>query len=39
MKGYTVESGYMGYLDGAYFLFEDERDYIEAYVETKQKCH
>ncbi len=33
MKGYTVDSGYMGYLDGAYLLFADESDYREAYLE------
>lgn len=29
MKGYVVESGYMGYVDGQYLLFADESDYIE----------
>ena len=24
MKGYVVENGYMGYLDGKYVLFADE---------------
>lgn len=38
MKGYIVESGYMGYLEGAYQLFADERDYREAYEEA-QECH
>lgn len=33
MKGYTVDSGYMGYLDGAYLLFADENDYRETYLE------
>lgn len=32
MKGYTVENGYMGYVDGAYMLFASETDYTE-YVE------
>ncbi len=27
MKGYTVESGYMGYVDGVYMLFASEADY------------
>ena len=27
MKGYVVENGYMGYLDGKYVLFADESDY------------
>lgn len=31
MKGYVVESGYMGYLDGEYVLFADENDYEDAY--------
>ena len=30
MKGYVVENGYMGYLDGKYVLFADESDYEEA---------
>lgn len=34
MKGYTVDNGYMGYLEGAYFLFADESDYRDAYCET-----
>ncbi len=29
MKGYYVNEGYMGYVDGAYRLFADERDYLE----------
>ena len=29
MKGYTVESGFMGYVDGDYLLFADETDYRE----------
>ncbi len=32
MKGYTVESGYMGYVDGEYMLFASEMDY-EDYME------
>ncbi len=32
MKGYTVESGYMGYVDGSYMLFASEMDY-EEYME------
>ena len=35
MKGYAGESGYMGYVDGAYMLFASEADY-EEYVEWKQ---
>lgn len=29
MKGYNVEAGYMGYVDGEYILFADENDYCE----------
>lgn len=29
MKGYSTESGYMGYVDGGYMLFASEDDYIE----------
>lgn len=35
MKGYTVECGYMGYVDGDYMLFASETDY-EEYVDWKQ---
>ena len=29
MKGYSVESGYMGYVNGRYILFASEADYLE----------
>ena len=29
MKGYTVENGYMGLVDGKYMLFASENDYRE----------
>ena len=29
MKGYYVQNGYMGCVDGSYMLFADESDYIE----------
>ena len=29
MKGYSVENGYMGLVDGRYMLFACERDYRE----------
>lgn len=29
MKGYSIESGYMGYVDGEYKLFASEADYRE----------
>lgn len=31
MKGYVVESGYMGFINGRYILFADERDYMEMF--------
>ena len=41
MKGYTVESGYMGYVNGVYMLFASEKDYVD-YMEqphiTKYCC-
>ena len=27
MKGYYVKDGYMGFVNGKYMLFADERDY------------
>lgn len=29
MKGYAVESGYMGYVNGEYMLFASETDYMD----------
>ncbi len=29
MKGYTTETGYMGYVNGEYMLFASEEDYRE----------
>lgn len=29
MKGYAVESGYMGYVNGEYMLFASENDYVD----------
>ena len=29
MKGYAVDNGYMGYVDGDYMLFASEVDYSE----------
>lgn len=37
MKGYTVESGYMGYLNGAYLLFADESDYKDVFREMNEE--
>lgn len=36
MKGYTVESGYMGYVEGRYMLFASEVDY-EDYMEDSRE--
>lgn len=33
MKGYVVETGYMGYVDGRYMLFADEEDYEDYFRE------
>lgn len=33
MKGYTTETGYMGYVDGSYMLFSCESDYMD-YMEN-----
>ena len=33
MKGFTVESGYMGLIEGRYILFASESDYKEYYKE------
>ncbi len=30
MKGYTTDSGFMGYVDGEYILFASESDYMES---------
>ena len=27
MKGYIIDAGYMGYVDGQYMLFANEEDY------------
>lgn len=33
MKGYYVECGYMGLVNGSYVLFADENDYKEMFDE------
>ena len=33
MKGYVIDCGYMGYVNGEYMLFADEQDYRESYNE------
>lgn len=35
MKGYSVSSGYMGYVDGRYMLFSTESEYYE-YISEKE---
>ena len=35
MKGYFVDGGYMGYVDGTYMLFAGEEDYFEYMEELK----
>ena len=35
MKGYNVENGYMGYVEGGYRLFCDEGEYLE-YMEEEE---
>ena len=34
IKGYTVPSGYMGYVIDRYMLFATENDYLEYMAET-----
>ena len=38
MKGYTVESGYMGYVNGVYMLFASEKDYLD-YIENQYESY
>lgn len=33
MKGYNTENGYMGYVDGSYYLFASESDYYDVYYD------
>ena len=33
MKGYVVNNGYMGLVDGSYMLFASEEDYLD-YLEN-----
>ena len=32
MKGYNVEAGFMGFVDGDYILFANEADYTAYYA-------
>jgi len=36
MKGYVIDSGYMGYVNGEYMLFADEQDYRDMYDEIAE---
>jgi len=36
IKGYVVDSGYMGYVDGRYILFATEQEYLD-YVEEEKE--
>ena len=35
MKGFPVQEGYMGFVNGEYKLFATEQDYIEYYQATE----
>ena len=37
MKGYPVDGGYMGYVDGNYMLFETEEAYYRYINEADEK--
>ena len=39
MKGYVIDSGYMGFVDGEYILFADEQDYREVFEEIQEVCY
>lgn len=36
LKGYPTESGYMGYVNGEYILFETEEAYYEYIKESEE---
>lgn len=36
MKGYVIDAGYMGYVDGQYMLFANEDDYRD-YMNDQKK--
>ena len=36
LKGYYTSSGYMGYVDGKWFLFETENEYVN-YMREKEE--
>ena len=35
MKGFPVQEGYMGFVNGEYRLFATEQDYVEYYKSTE----
>lgn len=35
MKGYPIDTGYMGFVNGDYMLFADEEDYREYFQECR----
>jgi len=36
MKGYYVDHGFMGYVDGHYMLFATDTDYYETFKDRRQ---
>lgn len=36
MKGYEVQDGYMGWINGKYQLFESENEYYETLLEREE---
>ena len=36
MRGYSTDSGYMGYVDGRYILFCSEGDFLDYFRETQE---
>lgn len=37
MKGYNIDIGYVGYINGKYYLFASEAEYIEMYLEYNKE--
>ena len=37
MKGFYTSIGYMGCIDGRYYMFASEQDYVEAYNDYYNK--
>lgn len=36
LKGFVVSTGYMGYVDGSYILFDTEGEYLQTIREMKE---